>query len=85
MDLCGLWSIHLLLQHYPLHGSVDDLARDVLARRLYQTLDRGVFGGDGCGASFSRPQGSHADQIRETLGGAKGAIGENPSWVGGSQ
>src|SRR3984893_19312585 len=33
MDLSGLWSIHLLLQHYPLHGSVDDLARDLLALR----------------------------------------------------
>jgi hypothetical protein len=78
MDLCGLRRIHLLLQHYPLHGSVDDLERDLLALRLCQTSDRGGLGGDRRGASFPRSQGAHADSNRETLGGAKGAIGE--SW-----
>src|SRR6202047_4908407 len=83
MDLCGLRRIHLLLQHYPLHGSVDDLERDLLALRLCQTADSSGFGGDRRGAAFPRSQSFNADQIRETLGGAKGAIGENPSWVGG--
>ena len=45
-NLSGLWSIHLLLQHYPLHGSVDDLARDLLALGVCQTPDRSGFGGD---------------------------------------
>ena len=61
MGLSGLWVFHLLLQHYPLHGSVDDLARDLLALRVCQTPDRGVFGGDRRGASFPRSQGFDAD------------------------
>src|ERR1700732_5064636 len=73
MGLSGLWSIHHRLQRYPLHGCVDDLARDLLALRICQTPDRSGFGSDRRGASFPRSQGSHADSSRETVGGAKGA------------
>src|ERR1700730_17302047 len=61
MDLCGLRRIHLLLQHYPLHGSVDDLERDLLALRVCQASDRSVFGGDRRRASFPRSQSFDAD------------------------
>ena len=70
-NLSGLWSIHLVLQHYPLHGSVDDLARDLLALGVCQTPDRSGFGGDCRRASFPRSQSFNADSNRETLGGAK--------------
>jgi hypothetical protein len=45
-----------------LHGSVDELARDLLALRVCQTPDRGGFGGDRRRATFPRSQGSHAVQ-----------------------
>jgi hypothetical protein len=84
MDLCGLWGIHLLLQHYSLRGSVDDLARDLLALGVYQTPDRSVFGSDRRRASFPHSQSLNVDSSRESLGGAKGAIGDSPSRIGGS-
>ena len=75
MGLSGLWSIHHRLQRYPLHGSVDDLARDLLALRPRQTPDRGGLSGGRRGASFFRSQGFHAHSSRETLGGTKGFNG----------
>jgi hypothetical protein len=58
-----------------LHGSVDDLARDILALRVCQTPDCGGFGGDRRGASIPRSQSFNADSSRETLAGAKGVNG----------
>jgi hypothetical protein len=86
MDLSGLWSIHHGPQRYPLHGSVDDLARDLLSLRVCQTPDRGGFGGDRRGASIPRSQSFNADASRETLARTKGVNGgvKAGQWGGAS-
>ena len=67
MDLSGFWVIHYRLGRYSFHGSVDDLASNVLARRVHKTNNRSGFGSDRCSAPDPRSQGPHADSSRETL------------------